>query len=188
MGRPKPNDVAPARARAAGADFPSYFVSRSVPVWNEAARGPWRLEIGGLVRRPVKLTLAELMDLPRAELRLEHFCVEGWSAVAVRTGVRLSELARQLHMTSPGALKLVDDMVAKGYVSRTPDATDKRVKRLGLTRRGRAALKRAREFHARCERALIDRVGSRRVAATREVLRMLAATDEGNRPPRPRPV
>jgi len=100
----------------------------------------------------------------------------------------LSELARQLHMTSPGALKLVDDMVAKGYVARTPDATDKRVKRLGLTRRGRAALRRAREFHARCEQALVDRMGARRVAATREVLRVIATTDEGMGPHRPRPA
>jgi DMSO/TMAO reductase YedYZ molybdopterin-dependent catalytic subunit len=95
-------NVAPARARAAGTAFPSYFVSEAVPVWNEAERGPWRLEVGGLVRRPAKLTLSELMDLPRTDLRLEHFCVEGWSAVSVRTGVRLAELARRADV-SPDA-------------------------------------------------------------------------------------
>jgi DMSO/TMAO reductase YedYZ molybdopterin-dependent catalytic subunit len=92
-------NVAPARVHAAGLAFPSYFVSATVPVWDEAARGRWRLEIGGLVRRPAALTLAELMDLPRVDLRLEHFCVEGWSAVAVRTGVRLAELARRAGVT-----------------------------------------------------------------------------------------
>jgi DMSO/TMAO reductase YedYZ molybdopterin-dependent catalytic subunit len=86
---------APAGAALAGAHFPSYFVSPRVPVWDEAQRGLWRLEIGGLVKNPVRLTLAELTELPRTELRLEHFCVEGWSAVAVRAGVRLSELARR---------------------------------------------------------------------------------------------
>jgi DMSO/TMAO reductase YedYZ molybdopterin-dependent catalytic subunit len=91
-------NVAPARAENAGASFPSYFVSDGVPVWDEAERGTWRLEIGGMVRRPVKLTLDELQALPRTELRLEHFCVEGWSAVAVRTGVRLSELARRVQV------------------------------------------------------------------------------------------
>jgi len=95
-------NVAPAGARAAGARFPSYFVSDEVPAWDEAERGAWRLEIGGLVRRPVRLTLAELKELPRTELSLEHFCVEGWSAVAVRTGVRLSELARRAEV-SPDA-------------------------------------------------------------------------------------
>ena len=93
---------APASAHAAGAGFPSYFIADEVPVWDEAARGPWRLEIGGMVRHPVRLTLAELQALPRTELRLEHFCVEGWSAVAVRTGVRLSELARRAEV-SPDA-------------------------------------------------------------------------------------
>jgi DMSO/TMAO reductase YedYZ molybdopterin-dependent catalytic subunit len=86
---------APAGASSAGAKFPSYFVSDEVPVWDAAERGAWQLEVGGLVKNPVKLTLAELTALPRTELRLEHFCVEGWSAVAVRTGVRLSELARR---------------------------------------------------------------------------------------------
>jgi DMSO/TMAO reductase YedYZ molybdopterin-dependent catalytic subunit len=42
----------------------------------------------------LRLTLEELTALPRTELRLEHFCVEGWSAVAVRAGVRVSDLAR----------------------------------------------------------------------------------------------
>jgi DMSO/TMAO reductase YedYZ molybdopterin-dependent catalytic subunit len=95
-------NVAPGDARAAGAGFPSYFVSDEVPVWDEKEQGPWHLEIGGMVRRPVRLTLAELKELPRAEFRLEHFCVEGWSAVAVRTGVRLSELARRAEV-SPDA-------------------------------------------------------------------------------------
>ena len=82
-----------AGAQPAGARFPSYFVADEVPVWDEAAQGVWHLEISGLVRQPLRLTLAALQQLPRTELRLEHFCVEGWSAVAVRTGVLLRELA-----------------------------------------------------------------------------------------------
>jgi DMSO/TMAO reductase YedYZ molybdopterin-dependent catalytic subunit len=88
-------NVAPAGAQAAGARFPSYFVADELPEWDEETRGTWRLEISGMVRRPVRLTLADLTNLPRTELRLEHFCVEGWSAVAVRTGVLLNELARR---------------------------------------------------------------------------------------------
>ena len=81
-------------AKAAGERFPSYFVSRQVPVWDESARGPWRLEVGGMVAKPLQLSLADLGSLPRTGYRLYHFCVEGWTAVAVRTGVRLSDLAR----------------------------------------------------------------------------------------------
>lgn len=100
----------------------------------------------------------------------------------------LSELAQQLQISPPGALKLVDDMVAKGYVQRTADALDKRVKRLGLTPRGQAALTRARAFHARCEQTLAKRLGARPVADTRRVLEALAAAETGTGISRPRPA
>jgi len=92
-------NFAPPGAQLAGAAFPSYFIAASVPIWDERERGVWRLEIGGAVAHPLRLTLGDLMRLPRTELRLEHFCVEGWSAVSVRTGVRLSELARLVGLT-----------------------------------------------------------------------------------------
>lgn len=99
----------------------------------------------------------------------------------------LSELAVQLGMSSPGALKVVDDMVAKGYVSRSTDADDRRVKRLELTDRGLAALGRARSFHAKYEQALVQRLGVRQVAAARRLLEAMAGSLAGRnrRPPRP---
>lgn len=87
-------DRAPAGARAAGAAFPKYFISDTVPVWDEAARGPWTLEVSGLVDRPLALSLDDLMRLPRVTQRVNHYCVEGWTAVAEWTGTRVSELAR----------------------------------------------------------------------------------------------
>jgi DNA-binding MarR family transcriptional regulator len=99
----------------------------------------------------------------------------------------LSELAVQLGMSAPGALKVIDDMVAKDYVSRSADADDRRVKRLELTGRGRAALARARSFHAKYEQALVQRVGERQVSAARKLLEAMAAshTERGGRQPRP---
>jgi DMSO/TMAO reductase YedYZ molybdopterin-dependent catalytic subunit len=87
-------DVPSGTAKAAGEHFPSYFVSKHVPEWDEATRGVWRLEIGGMVRKPLQLSLADLGSLPRTGYRLDHFCVEGWTAVATRTGVRLADLAQ----------------------------------------------------------------------------------------------
>jgi DMSO/TMAO reductase YedYZ molybdopterin-dependent catalytic subunit len=87
-------DAPRASAKAAGGSLPSYYVSRQVPVWDEATRGVWRLEIGGMVKTPLSLTLSDLAALPRIGYRLDHFCVEGWTAVATRTGVRLSDLAK----------------------------------------------------------------------------------------------
>ena len=99
----------------------------------------------------------------------------------------LSELAAQLGMSAPGALKVVDDMVAKGYVSRSADADDRRVKRLELTERGRAALGRARSFHRQYEQALAQRLGARQVALARGLLEAMAASHaaRGGRLPRP---
>jgi DMSO/TMAO reductase YedYZ molybdopterin-dependent catalytic subunit len=87
-------DRAPARARAAGEAFPRYFVSKRMPVWDAAERGTWRLEVAGLVRRPLSLTLDDLTKLRAVTQRVNHYCVEGWTAVATWTGVRVSELAR----------------------------------------------------------------------------------------------
>lgn len=95
-------DVPSTGAMPAGQHFPAYFISDSVPVWDEAMRGIWRLDVGGMVKRPVRLSLADLASLPRTGYRLDHFCVEGWTAVATRTGVRLADIARLVGV-QPGA-------------------------------------------------------------------------------------
>jgi DMSO/TMAO reductase YedYZ molybdopterin-dependent catalytic subunit len=63
-------------------------------MWDERVRGPWTLEVSGLVKKPLRLTLDDLRKLPVVRQRVDHFCVEGWTAVAVWSGVRVSELAR----------------------------------------------------------------------------------------------
>jgi DMSO/TMAO reductase YedYZ molybdopterin-dependent catalytic subunit len=81
-------------ARAAGIALPAYFISKTVPVWDDSVRGAWSLEVGGMVDRPVRLSLQQLMDMPRMSQRVNHYCVEGWTAVEQWTGVRLSDLAK----------------------------------------------------------------------------------------------
>ena len=84
----------PESARLAGRAMPSYFISERVPIWDEAARGAWTLEIAGAVRRPLRLTLEQIAALPSIEQRVNHYCVEGWTAVVEWRGVRVSRLAR----------------------------------------------------------------------------------------------
>lgn len=79
-----------ARANA----LPSYYVSREVPRWDEAVRGAWSLDVTGLVARPMRLSLDDLMRLPRITQRVPHYCVEGWTATVEWTGVRLRDVAR----------------------------------------------------------------------------------------------
>jgi DMSO/TMAO reductase YedYZ molybdopterin-dependent catalytic subunit len=90
-------DHARASAMDAGASFPGYYIARSVPIWDVASRGPWTLEVSGAVRRPLRLGLDDLLSLPRVSQRVNHYCVEGWTAVATWTGVRMQELALLAH-------------------------------------------------------------------------------------------
>jgi DMSO/TMAO reductase YedYZ molybdopterin-dependent catalytic subunit len=92
-------DHLPASAKLTGKDFPKYFVSKSVPVWDPSVRGIWRLEVSGAVRTPLSLTLDELTRLPRITQKVDHFCVEGWNARAEWTGVRVSDIARLAGIT-----------------------------------------------------------------------------------------
>jgi DMSO/TMAO reductase YedYZ molybdopterin-dependent catalytic subunit len=52
----------------------------------------WRLELGGLVERPLRLSLAELRALPSRTQITRHDCVEGWSCIGKWKGARLSAL------------------------------------------------------------------------------------------------
>jgi len=86
----------------------------------------------------------------------------------------LVELAGRLQISSQGALKIATEMESRGYVERQDDATDRRVRRLALTSRGRSALREARRLHAAVERELSDALGTARVASARMVLDALA--------------
>jgi DMSO/TMAO reductase YedYZ molybdopterin-dependent catalytic subunit len=88
------------RARDTGSALPTYFVSPTMPMWDETAHGTWRLEVTGAVRRPLRLTLDELVALPRRTQRVNHYCVEGWTAVATWTGVLMSDIARAAQVTA----------------------------------------------------------------------------------------
>jgi DMSO/TMAO reductase YedYZ molybdopterin-dependent catalytic subunit len=67
-----------------------YTISGSMPVFDPST---WRLEIGGLVKRPRSVTYAELLALPRAEQVSTFHCVTGWTVNGVHwAGVRFRDL------------------------------------------------------------------------------------------------
>lgn len=49
----------------------------------------YRLEVSGLVERPLSISLAELRNMPARTQITRHDCVEGWSCIAKWTGVPL---------------------------------------------------------------------------------------------------
>jgi len=50
------------------------------------------LTVGGLVRRPMRLSLAALKAMPARTQITRHDCVEGWSAIGGWTGVQLGRI------------------------------------------------------------------------------------------------
>ncbi|HEY5047633.1 MAG TPA: molybdopterin-binding protein [Rhizomicrobium sp.] len=49
----------------------------------------WRLQVGGLVAHPLKLSLAQLRAMPSRTQITRHDCVEGWSCIGEWTGTQL---------------------------------------------------------------------------------------------------
>ena len=50
----------------------------------------WRLEVTGLVEKPLSLTRDQLMNMPSRTQITRHDCVEGWSCIAKWTGTPLA--------------------------------------------------------------------------------------------------
>jgi DMSO/TMAO reductase YedYZ molybdopterin-dependent catalytic subunit len=66
----------------------------------------WRLQVDGLVERPLQLSLAELKALPSRTQITRHDCVEGWSAIGKWQGVPLGRLLDMARLR-PGARYVV---------------------------------------------------------------------------------
>lgn len=55
----------------------------------------WRLQVDGMVERPLSLSYGDLSALPRVRQRSDFHCVTGWSVRGVDwAGVRVSDLVR----------------------------------------------------------------------------------------------
>ena len=52
----------------------------------------WRLEVRGLVERPLVLTMDQIRALPQRTQITRHDCVEGWSAIGQWTGPQLGPI------------------------------------------------------------------------------------------------
>jgi len=52
----------------------------------------WRVQVGGLVERPLNLSLPDIRALPQRTQITRHDCVEGWSAIGQWTGPQLGPI------------------------------------------------------------------------------------------------
>ncbi len=83
-----------------------YTVADSMPTFDPAT---WRLRVDGLVRRPLELTYAQLLALPKAEQVSTFHCVTGWVVDNVHWGgVRFHDLLAQARpLPQAGALHFI---------------------------------------------------------------------------------
>jgi DNA-binding MarR family transcriptional regulator len=82
----------------------------------------------------------------------------------------IGELADQLDMTQQGASKIVAELAALGYVERIADEQDARIRRVALSKRGKAAVSASRKARADAEAALAAACGAGRLRTARTVL------------------
>ncbi len=94
--------------KPAGNRFPTYWVSKTTPVWDVASMGIWRLEVSGAVRTPRSFTFDDLAAMKSVTQRVPHYCVEGWTAVADFTGVPMTAILSAVQPTADA--KVVDFM------------------------------------------------------------------------------
>jgi DMSO/TMAO reductase YedYZ molybdopterin-dependent catalytic subunit len=106
----------PVSARTEPGRFPAYSITynhtRKYP--DAPAADAWALEVGGLVRNPLRLTLATLEGLPAVTYTVKHHCVEGWTAIGTWTGVPVSTIVG-LAQPTPEARYLRFDSFDRGY-------------------------------------------------------------------------
>lgn len=106
----------PISARTRPGQFPAYSITYnqtgSFPSPGDS--GKWTLDVGGLVRKPLRLTREALEALPKLTYTVKHHCVEGWTAVGTWTGVPVSSIVAMVEPTAP-ARYLRFDSFDSGY-------------------------------------------------------------------------
>ena len=84
--------LAPRRPDIGPQGLPVNKTARAARVESLARDPAYLLSVEGAIPRPFRLTLAELDSMPQTTAALPISCVEGWSAPAVWSGVRLLDL------------------------------------------------------------------------------------------------
>jgi DNA-binding MarR family transcriptional regulator len=128
----------------------------------------------------------------------ERLAERGWSDVrqaygfvllALRDGpASLRDLPGTLGTSKQAVSKLVDAMVAAGYVERAVDPDDARAKRVGLSPRGRDLLSTVEDVYRELESGWAEVLGHDRLAALRQDLATALSAAHGGALPAVRTV
>lgn len=113
-----------------------------------------------------QLALGGFQDMPRDGI---------FALAAIRAfDVSAADLVRRMGISKQAVSQLLDTLVMRGYVERSPDAIDRRRVKLKLTTRGARVNSRCRDAVDRIERRLVEEVGASYVEHARATLAALA--------------
>lgn len=73
--------------------------------------------------------------------------------------MKVSEISKLMHVTSPTITQMLKGLEAHGLVERHIDPNDRRAVRIALTERGEAVARRAEEIFRNCFSGLVDYLG-----------------------------
>jgi DNA-binding MarR family transcriptional regulator len=111
--------------------------------------------------------MRRLKDRGHGDLRFSHgFVVQH----LVEGPVAVGELARRMGVSQQAASKVTAELESLGYLERSSDPSDGRVRRVGLSKRGREAIEDTRAARAEVAELLAERLGTRRVNTLRRGL------------------
>jgi len=131
--------------------------------------------IGALLRMPVDVVhrrmFEHLHEHDFTDLDPAHLIVFQWPGP---DETRPSELAARLQISKQALNYLLGQLEKLGYLERRPDPNDLRSKRVALTARGKFAVRVIREAVAEIEASWEQKLGSKRLAELRRLLRDVA--------------
>jgi DNA-binding MarR family transcriptional regulator len=130
--------------------------------------------LGLLLREPFRIASARLherfAERGHPEVRAPHGNVLQYLDAG---GTRVSVLAERAQVTKQSMAELVAHLERHGYVERVPDPLDRRAKLVRATARGQEVYAIARVFVADIEAEWTDKLGERKIATLRKLLKEL---------------
>jgi DNA-binding MarR family transcriptional regulator len=139
--------------------------------------------IGALLRVPfltvVDRIYAGLVAAGYDDFTRPHLAV--FRHIDETVGSRLIDLAEEAQISKQSMDYLVDHLEKCGYVTRSADPNDGRVKRIQLTARGQAAMSKAREITRKVEQEWAAALGAERMNELLSTLKDLTAMLEEQR-------
>lgn len=97
--------------------------------------------------------------------------------LAIQDGLRLTDIAARAGMAPQSMGEIVDDLVAKGYLGRREDPSDRRAKRIYLTQKGRETAQASRTALREVERQISQILGTDKYQEIRRNLATICEMD-----------